>query len=127
MPPADLFGLVGRQSLQQLRQAHHVGEQDRHVLGSQETASHQEVTRVGDDRRSSPRGARWPLGLRHTPDLEAKGAREPARKCEPPGGLYIHLARREMCRSCAPSVTRHPEYEPSCNRGHAESGATVQR
>ena len=55
------------------------------------------------------------------------GSREPARKCEPPGGLYIHLARREMCRSCAPSVTRHPEYEPSCNRGHAESGATVQR
>ncbi len=31
--PADLVGRLGRQALRQLRRAHHVGEQDRHVLG----------------------------------------------------------------------------------------------
>ena len=37
VPSADLFSGVGRQSLRQLRRAHHVGEQDRCALDGQET------------------------------------------------------------------------------------------
>ena len=55
VPPADLFGGLGRQALRQLRRAHHVGEQDRHVLGGQESPSRLENTSVGEDRNRLPR------------------------------------------------------------------------
>ena len=50
VPPADLVCGLGRQALRQLRRAHHVGEQDRRALGTQESSSRLEVTRVDADR-----------------------------------------------------------------------------